>query len=269
MTSEITTLWGKITGNSVSDDIKTYVIDNIADNSIYREWFKVAMYATNVIPVVNNNGGHVASSNVMAGIEGAGALIGAMVSMDSSVVDGTAAMTGLFGALSGIEGIDKVLKQPNIEGIPISSPNIVESRTADVSEQALIVQDTGQKIYRTDNCVPRLKEWQVEGYITPMLSLDNKFLVKPSLDMQAEFLDLCLRSRRPVLFKTTRNKFVMVQIINLQFTEEASYNNAIKVSVTLKEYNPFEVAFVDQEVDVATTDKNELSGAQAQGGIAS
>jgi hypothetical protein len=53
------------------------------------------------------------------------------------------------------------------------------------------------------------------------------------------------------MFKTNRGEFVKVQITNLHTIEEASYNNGIEVSISLKEYNPY---FVD-----SGTGENEIA----------
>lgn len=136
---------------------------------------------------------------------------------------------------------EKTLVLPNIEGVPISTSVMNTTREVEIGEQVMIVQSTTQKQYWTDNAVPKLKEWTLEGYITPALTLDQQYLIKPSLKMQINFLDTCAKSRRPVLFKDNRGEFMFVQITNLQTTEEASYNNAIKVNISLREYKPFEV----------------------------
>ena len=115
----------------------------------------------------------------------------------------------------------------------------------------MIVQSTSSKEYWTDNAVPKLKEWHIEGYITTSLSLDSQYLIKPSLKMQMNFLDICAASRRPVLFKDNRGEFMFVQITNLQTEEEATYNNAIKVSISLKEYKPYKVKNMASAIDVA------------------
>lgn len=147
-----------------------------------------------------------------------------------------------------IAGVTDVLLQatvqPNLAGIPISSASITTNREVEVSESMVIVQSSYTKQYWTDNAVPRLKEWSVEGYLTSVSPLDNGCLIKPSLVWQAYYLDVCAKSRRPVLFKTNHGEFVKVQITNLHTEEVADYNNAIKISVSLKEYNPY---FVDSQ----------------------
>ena len=134
---------------------------------------------------------------------------------------------------------------PNIAGIPISSPKVETNKDVEVSESMVIVQSSATKKYWTDNAVPRLKEWVVTGYLTPTTPLDNGLVIKPSLQWQIHYLTVCADSRRPVMFKTNRGEFAKVQITNLHTTEEASYNNGIEVSISLKEYNPY---FVDSGV---------------------
>ena len=147
--------------------------------------------------------------------------------------------------------INQAMVLPNIAGIPISSPKVETNKDVEVSESMVIVQSNATKKYWTDNAVPRLKEWVVTGYLTPTTPLDNGLVIKPSLQWQIHYLTVCADSRRPVMFKTNRGEFVKVQITNLHTIEEASYNNGIEVSITLKEYNPY---FVD-----SGTGENEMA----------
>ena len=135
--------------------------------------------------------------------------------------------------------IDKALAEPNVAGIPIGAAKIETNREIEVSESMVIVQSTKERKYWTDNAVPRLKEWNIDGYLTTTSPLDSGCLIKPSLQWQAYYLDICAKSRRPVMFKTNRGEFVKVQITNLHTNEEASYNNVIQVTMSLKEYNPY------------------------------
>ena len=148
--------------------------------------------------------------------------------------------------------MDKALVAPNIAGIPISSPKVETNKEVEVSESMVIVQSTATKKYWTDNAVPRLKEWVVQGYLTSSSPLDNGLQIKPSLKWQAYFLETCADSRRPVLFKTNRGEFVKVQITNLHTVEEASYNNGIEVQISLKEYNPYFISDHTGDNEIAT-----------------
>ena len=148
--------------------------------------------------------------------------------------------------------MDKALVVPNIAGIPISSPKVETNKEVEVSESMVIVQSTATKKYWTDNSVPRLKEWTVSGYLTSSSPLDTGLQIKPSLKWQAYYLDVCADSRRPVLFKTNRGEFVMVQITNLHTIEEVSYNNGIEVQISLKEYNPYFISDHTGDNEIAT-----------------
>lgn len=137
------------------------------------------------------------------------------------------------------ELINKACAMPNIAGIPISSAKVETNKEVEVSESMVIVQSKHTKQYWTDNAVPRLKEWIVSGYLTSTSPLDSGLQVKPSLKWQIYYLTVCADSRRPVMFKTNQGEFVKVQITNLHTVEEASYNNVIEVTASLKEYNPY------------------------------
>lgn len=152
---------------------------------------------------------------------------------------------------------EEALTVPNIEGIPILSPTLNTDREIDVGSQMMIVQEKQtKKQYWTDNAVPKLKEWQLDGYITLSIPpIDALYLIKPTLKIQADFLDRCATSRRPVLFKDNRGAFQLVQITSLKTTEEASYNNGIKVSIGLREYKPYTVKSNSVMIEMATQTK--------------
>lgn len=149
------------------------------------------------------------------------------------------------------KSIEAALAEPNIAGIPISTARIETSRDIEVSESMVIVQSTKSRKYWTDNAVPRLKEWNIDGYLTVTTPLDSGCLIKPSLQWQIYYLDVCAKSRRPVMFKTNRGEFVKVQITNLHTEEEASYNNVIHVTISLKEYNPYTISGSPEENRIA------------------
>lgn len=159
----------------------------------------------------------------------------------------------------------KATIMPNIEGIPISSSTVVSDREVDVGEQMMIVQSSTKKQYWTDNAVPHLKTWTLEGYMMTQLMLDTYYIAKPSLRMQHEFLDICATSRRPVLFKDNKGDFRFVQITSLHTEEVADYNNGIKVTIHLKEYKPFQVQTLTNITKSATQDKSSIAGKVIKG----
>lgn len=260
-------LWSQITGENAKAYGISVMMDSIIASSAMKDVYETVMLNASARQAIRSTkGGAVVMGQGISGVTqsavsiGYEAAMGAVALTDVSVV--TAAGISSIANLISSEMQDlweKTLMVPNIEGVPISTATIDTSREIDVGDQVMIVQSTAKKQYWTDNAVPRLKEWTVSGYITPQLLLDSMYAVKPSLKMQHEFLDICADSRRPVLFKDNRGEFRFVQIMSLHTTEEASYNNAIKVTITLKEYKPFSVNSVTALVDSATQDSSILA----------
>lgn len=235
------------------------VMDAIIRDSSFKTVFEAIMISTSASQAVRNASLTGPSSHAAASLLGnTSMLIGTALALtDISVINasGLTALTSLDQTKFMQDIWEKALAVPNIEGIPISTANINTVREVDVGEHPMIVQSSKQKQYWTDNAVPKLKQWTIEGYITTQMNvMDSLFLIKPSLQLQIDFLDTCSISRRPVLFKDNRGTFRFVQIMNLQTTEEADYNNAIKVTISLKEYKPFEIASNSALLQQASTD---------------
>lgn len=163
------------------------------------------------------------------------------------------AKTGLSKATDLLNKLNQLLMSPNIEGIPINATSVKVSREVDISESLVIVQDTYGKDYKTDNAVPHLREWNLEGYLTSVSNLDNMLLIKPTLMLQMKYLDACAASRKPVWFKTDNNEFFKVQITRLYFERVAESTNAVHVLVSLKEFKPYIVE--DEQVSLMTLQK--------------
>lgn len=255
-------LWKYVTEGGQEAAI-TSVMDAIIESSAYKTAFEAVMLSTSAAQAVRNtslNGSSSKAANALT--ETASIALGTALSLVDIAVVGTTGLSALTkldkdGFMQDVW--EKALMEPNIEGIPISTATIGTVRAVDIGEHAMIVQSSRQKQYWTDNAVPKLKEWSIEGYITTQMNvMDSLFLVKPSLKLQIDFLDACASSRRPVLFKDNRGAFRFVQIMNLQTTEEANYNNAIKVTISLKEYKPFKIDNVAAIVQQATTDSTIL-----------
>lgn len=263
-------LWSRITGFT-DEDAKAYgisvMMDSIISSSLMKDVYETVMMNASARQAIRNTkGGVVVTGSGVSGALQSAVNIGyeaatAPTALTDISVLSSAGISSIANLISGEmqELWEKTLMVPNIEGVPISTATIETSRDVDVGDQVMIVQSTSQKRYWTDNAVPKMKEWVVSGYITPQLLLDSMYAVKPSLKMQHEFLDICAASRRPVLFKDNRGEFIFVQIMSLHTTEEASYNNAIKVTISLKEYKPFTVNNVTSLVDSATQDASILA----------
>lgn len=214
------------------------VLDDIMRSTKSEQKFDVVMLANNAASMhKNTRGTYAATTNPLT------------QALYLTVQKATNSIRTVAGTMAAI--IDKALAEPNIAGIPIAAARVETNRDIEVSESMVVVQSTKSRMYWTDNAVPRLKEWNIEGYLTTISPLDSGCLIKPSLQWQAYYLDVCAKSRRPVLFKTNRGEFVKVQITNLHTNEEASYNNAIQVTMTLKEYNPYTIVNNPEENIVA------------------
>lgn len=253
------------TALSSYDEVKTQAVnalmDGIIASSAFRTVFEGIMMSTSAAvssrarvyggPIRDTTHGFSTANQLVSNI-----LMGVIGLTDITLLTTEAAVAALrksssFSWLS--DFYESAQSVPNIEGIPIASSSLSKVREVDVGSQMMIVQKNSQKKYWTDNAVPKLKEWSLEGMITLAIpAIDSLFVIKPSLKVQYDFLDMCAESRRPVLFKDNRGTFQLVQIVSLKSLEEASYNNVIKVSITLREYRPFEVETRTSNVQYAT-----------------
>ena len=145
-------------------------------------------------------------------------------------------------AASAINTIVATMTSPNIEGIPIRATRETTNRRADVAETTVIVQSGNNKSILQDNVTPHPREWTLEGYLASISgTLDAYFMIKPTIQMQAWYLDVLAKSRLPVWFKTHDNLFYQVLISDYTYSYEASTQNTVTVSLTLKEYIPLQV----------------------------
>lgn len=216
-------------GNDVQETAIIEILDSILKYKTVETGFDVVMLMNNAVSMNKNVHGVYATNTDQDATPLYQAVQTSKSNIRSMLNTGQAAI------------IERALAEPNVAGIPISAAKVESNRDIEVSESMVIVQSTKSRKYWTDNAVPRLKEWSIDGYLTVTSTLDAGCLIKPSLQWQAYYLDVCAKSRRPVLFKTNRGEFVKVQITNLHTMEEASYNNAIQITMTLKEYNPYTI----------------------------
>lgn len=182
------------------------------------------------------------------------ALISAGAALNIPVGAAVASVSNFTGAIGDFLMPDLI--NPNIEGIPISAAKVTMTRESDVSEVPLIMQnsDLRKLNYNTDNVVPRLAEWHIDGYLTSFNDLNKTknwplfsrrtdpeagMLIKTTLVLQKEFLDACQLSRKPVWFKTSDSKFKLVQITSKHIDTEATYNNGVHIAIVLREFNPY------------------------------
>ena len=148
-----------------------------------------------------------------------------------------------IGASRAINTLITTLLLPNIEGIPIQADTQTCSRDVDISELMLIGQggNAHGKQYVTDNTAPRPREWRLTGYLMPLVDwVDSYLLVKPTLAAQIGLLDRYATARAPVWFKPYYNLFEQVLISNFTYDFEPDKLNGVRVSLTLREFVPFE-----------------------------
>lgn len=168
---------------------------------------------------------------------------GPLTLLASMVVASTGAKVMPFGVTKEAADIlNKTLSitlDPNIEGIPIRATAESGSREVDVTETMVISQSDNGKDWLTDNAVPRPREWTVTGYIMSLSgAIDAFFRIKPTIQAQALLLDTYAKSRRPVWFKTMAGQFVQTLITQFKYDLDPTVQNAIPVTVTLREFIP-------------------------------
>lgn len=132
------------------------------------------------------------------------------------------------------------LKNPNIEGIPIHADSEQELTDVKVSETLLIDQDSANKQYAVDNAVPQLRRWNVKGYLMSNgqngNTIEQMSVIKPSLLMQRQLLQMYADSRKAVIFKTHDNRFYKVLISHFESAYTTQGLNALAVNISLVEF---------------------------------
>lgn len=174
--------------------------------------------------------GVITTSGTMVGNvkKGGGVLLDMVISPSDLI--------GSVGLLDFTNDVTDMLRDPNINGIPLATPSIKVTREADVSENPFIFGEGLSKMNLVDCVSPHPRVWNLTGYLTSIPSQDVGFTLKPSLSFQADILDAYMRSRRPVWFKTNTMEFVLVVISHLEIEDTAEATNTRKVTVTLNEW---------------------------------
>lgn len=146
-----------------------------------------------------------------------------------------------------VNRIWELFRQPNIEGIVIFTETENTTRHMDISTSPLVVQSNlldgvvSRTTYVTDNAVPQPRTWQLTGHLSTVLATDHYFVIKPSLILQRAYLDNCMRTRKPVVFKSYNNDFHRVLITDMKTTWDAKTMNTMSIQLSLVEYVPIEV----------------------------
>lgn len=135
------------------------------------------------------------------------------------------------------------VRDPNISGVIIHAASEKSSRDVDVSEHLVmsVFSDNSDSVgpnkqYVVENSAPKLREWQVEGYLVSTTLLSAQCVVKTDLLTKMGMLDYFAKSRRPVLYKTSDCRFYKCLITHYECEYDPKATNAVHVSVSLKEY---------------------------------
>jgi uncharacterized protein YjdB len=133
--------------------------------------------------------------------------------------------------------IAELFAQPQIGIIPIKTTSYKVSRQADNAKTLVLSESGSQKAFRTDSSAPHPREWNIEGVIDLIIPIiEGRMTTKPSLIMQAKYLDDRMMSRSPTLFRTTEQEIVQVLIDNVTFSQDPKQTNAYNISIKLSEF---------------------------------
>lgn len=141
----------------------------------------------------------------------------------------------------------ELFRQPNIEGIVVFAESESTTRHMDVSTSPLVVQSNlidgviSRTTYVTDNAVPQPRTWQLNGHLSTVMTTDHYFVIKPSLLLQRDYLDNCMRTRKPVVFKAYDNNFHRVLITDMKTAWDSKSMNTMSIQLSMVEYVPIEV----------------------------
>lgn len=142
------------------------------------------------------------------------------------------------------------VRDPNIDGIVIHAESESGGRDVDTSQRIVLsLEDDGEgqntatrKKYIVDNAVPKLRTWEVEGYLVTSSILMRNFVVKDDITLKLLILDSYAKSRLPVLFKSADMRFQKVLITHYDYEYEPRTTNAVKIKVQMQEYKTVNVS---------------------------
>lgn len=151
--------------------------------------------------------------------------------------------------------IYEYVKDPNIDGIVIHAESETCSRDVETSQRVVLsIEDSDdsetatRKKYIVDNAVPRLRTWEVTGYLVTASILLRNLTIKDDLILKLLILDSYAKSRLPVLFKSSDMRFQKVLITHYEYEYDPKATNAIKIKVQLQEYKTVNVSSTKTEL---------------------
>lgn len=148
--------------------------------------------------------------------------------------------------------LNDVMYLPNIEGIPIFPSKIVTKKQMDVSQRTVITQEGQHKDVRIDNAVPRLRTWEITGYLQSLIpALDAYSIVKTTIKEQSKMMQKYMDTRRPVWFKSHLGEFIQVLVTNYEEQATPENMNTFAITVSLIEFKPLKFKNVAATINTA------------------
>jgi hypothetical protein len=129
--------------------------------------------------------------------------------------------------------IQSYMNNPSIANVSIYEETLTKSYPSDISEQVIMDSDGGRKVIH-DNFAVKPISWKLKGYIKAE-SYEMTFYFQPSLKTQIKKLEDAINTRDVVDFKDKYGKTFKVGIEMMEIEENAECQNAIPISLTLKD----------------------------------
>jgi hypothetical protein len=162
-------------------------------------------------------------------------------------LSGGSTVSGVVGNL--VAEMSRMFTLPMIGIISINADRYEQVGRNDTPESLVIAEMMKEgggspKKYITDNTAPRPRQWRIHGFIDSIIpALENGMFVKPSLQMQKQYLENVRKARSPFSFKTTDNEYVDALIESITFLETPRNQNKIEVDIGVKEFVKLEATF--------------------------
>lgn len=159
-------------------------------------------------------------------------------------------------AIDVINKMYEYVRDPNIDGIVIHAESETGGRDIDTSQRIVLSVEnddkdsTTKKQYIVDNAVPKLRTWEINGYLITSSILLRGLTVKDDLILKLSILDSYSKSRLPVLFKSCDMRFQKVLITHYDYEYDPKATNAVHIKVQLQEYKTVDVTSTKTELRI-------------------
>jgi hypothetical protein len=160
-------------------------------------------------------------------------------------LSGSSTVSDAVGGL--VAEMSRMFTLPMVGIISINADKYEQIGRNETPESLVIAEmpvEGSPKKYVTDNTAPRPRQWRIHGFIDSIIpGLENGMIIKPSLQIQKQYLENTRKSRAPFSFKTTDNEYVDCLIENITYTETPRNQNKIEVDIAVKEFVKLEAKF--------------------------